>query len=192
MNITAINNNLNTQASTPKYQANFGRNIVPKIVSTGYDKFTDKIATGMGKIIDTPAVQNFAKKFHNTNLATHMFSATGILLSSFLIYSISKNDKIEKERKKPLMLNTAISCAISTAGGYTIDKLLEKPIAKFSANFAKQNANNPKLHKYLEGIKIAKSALIFGMLYRFVVPVVSMFIAEKFIENKNNKLNKQA
>ena len=99
---------------------------------------------------------------------------------------------IEEKRKKPLIVNTGISCALSTLGGYTIDSMLDKPIDAFKDKFVKLNANDPKLHKYIGGIKIAKSALVFGLLYRFVVPVVSMFLAEKVVEKPDNKLNKKA
>ncbi len=184
MNIKAINNQLNTYNTQSSNRICFSGNFL----NTNYDKFTNKLAIGIGKIIDTKTIQNFSKKFHNTNLATHIFSATGILLSSFLALSIARNKKIEEERKKPLILNTAISCAIATAGGYSIDKLLQKPIDIFCKNFKNANSFNPKLDKYLDGIKIAKSALIFGMLYRFIVPVISMFLAEKVIEKKEKQL----
>jgi len=154
---------------------------------------TDVLAKGIGKIIDTNTVQKYANKFKNSeNFATHISSATGILLSAFFILSTAKSKIIEEERKKPLMLNTAISCAIATTGGYTIDKMLKKPLDKFVEGFKAANKDNPKLYKYIDGIKIAKSALIFGMLYRFIVPVISMFLAEKVIENKEKKLNKTA
>jgi len=184
MNISPVNiiKNTNNQSFGGK---------MPRVLSAGYDRFTDNLAKGIGKIIDTKAVQDFSAKYHNTNIATHIFSATGILLSSFFILSTAKNKKIEEERKKPLMINTAISCAIATIGGYTIDNLLNKPIEKFVKGFEKANLNNPKIHKYMDGIRIAKSALIFGMLYRFVVPVISMFLAEKVVE-KPNKLKKKA
>ena len=182
MNISPINAKSNINANAQNFNG---------FVASGYDRLTDGLAKGFGKIIDTKPVQNFAKNFHDTNIATHIFSATGILLSSFFIVSTAKNKKIEEERKKPLMLNTAISCAIATVGGYTIDKMLDKPIQKFIDKFENIHKNNPKLHKYQEGIKIAKSALIFGMLYRFVVPVISMFLAEKVIE-KPDKLDKKA
>ena len=45
MNITAINTNFNTYSQNQKQS--FGRNIVPKIVSNGYDKFTDQLAKGI-------------------------------------------------------------------------------------------------------------------------------------------------
>ena len=182
MNVSPVNTINNNQ--------NFN-GMMPKFVSTGYNGFTDGLAKGIGKIIDTKAVQDFSNRFHDTNIATHIFSATGILLSSFFILSTARNKKIEEERKKPLMMNTAISCAIATVGGYTIDNLLNKPIEKFIKGFEKANLNNPNLTKYMDGIKIAKSALIFGMLYRFVVPVISMFLAEKVVE-KPNKINKKA
>lgn len=186
MNISPINTTTNINTSNQSFNG-----IIPKTISVGYDRFTDSLARGMGKIIDNPQVQNFTEKFHNTNIATHMFAATGVLLSSFFILSTAKSKKIEEERKKPLMMNTAISCAIATVGGYTIDKLLDKPIQKYVDKFKNANINDPKLHKYMSGIKIAKSALIFGMLYRFVIPVVSMFLAEKVVE-KPNKLNAKA
>ena len=187
MNISPIN----TTSKINSRRQNFN-GFVPKSVASGYDRFTDGLARGFGKIIDTNAVQSFAKKFHDTNIAQHIFAGTGVLLSSFFIYSTAKNKKIEEERKKPLMINTAISCAIATIGGYTIDKILEKPINRFVKRFVEANKNHPKLHKYQEGLKIAKSALIFGMLYRFVVPVVSMFLAEKVVEKPNMNLNKKA
>jgi len=165
---------------------------VPNFVSKGYDKFTDKIAQGLGKIMDSKSVQKYADKFKDVNVAKHVFPATGILLSSFLMLSIANNDKIEEKRKKPLIVNTGISCALSTLGGDTIDSMLDKPIDAFKDKFVKLNANDPKLHKYIGGIKIAKSALVFGLLYRFVVPVVSMFLAEKVVEKPENKLNKKA
>lgn len=158
-----------------------------------YDRFTDKVAKGMGKVIETKTFQNFADKLkNNENMPTHIFSATGILLSTFFMLSTARNKKIEKERKKPLMVNTAISCAIATTGGYTIDKMLKKPIDKFIEGFKNANIGNPKLHKYVEGIKIAKSAIIFGMLYRYIVPVISMCVAEKVVEKKNKSVDKIA
>ena len=187
MNISPINTTTNINSRNQSFNG-----FVPKFVSAGYDRFTDGLAKGIGKIIDSNSMQSFAKKFHDTNLATHIFSATGILLSSFFIYSTAKSKKIEEERKKPLMLNTAISCAMATAGGYTLDKTLDKPIQKFINNFKAAHINDPKLHKYMDGIKIAKSAFIFGMLYRFVVPIISMVLAEKVIERPNKKLDKNA
>jgi len=189
MQITTLNN-FSTKYNA--YQKTSFGSVVPKFVSKNYDKFTDKIAHGLGKIIDTKVVQRYAEKFKDKDVAKHVFPATGILLSSFLMLSIAKNDKIEEKRKKPLIVNTGISCALSTIGGYTIDSMLDKPIDAFADKFKAINANDAKLHKYLGGIKIAKSALVFGLLYRFVVPVVSMFLAEKAVEKPENKLKIKA
>lgn len=155
-----------------------------KTVNKGYDKFTDVLAVGVGKAIDTKPVQTFAQKFHKTNLPAYMFAFTGAILSTFQIFSISKSSKIKEERKKPLMIRGAISCVAATIGGLTLDKLLDNPINNYADKFAKQHAKNPNLHKYLEGIKIAKSALVFGMLYRFVVPVISTFFAQKIVDKQ--------
>ena len=173
MKISAVHNYQNQNT------ANF------KGLSSGYNKLTEGLARGIGKIIDTPAMQKVTDKFYNSNnIATHIFSATGILLSGFFMLSTARNPKIEEERKKPLIVNTAISCAFATIGGYTIDNLLNKPIDKFVDKFQKANADSPNLHKYKAGIKVAKSALIFGTLYKFVIPVISTFLAEKYVERK--------
>ncbi|MDD3593283.1 MAG: hypothetical protein PHX18_01500 [Candidatus Gastranaerophilales bacterium] len=155
-----------------------------KTVNHGYDKFTDVVAIGVGKAIDTTPVRKFAEKFHTTNLAAYMFALTGVMLSTFQIISIAKSPKIKEERKKPLMLKGLISCVAATVGGFTIDKLLDKPLDKYAKKFAEMHAKNPNLHKYMEGIKIAKSALVFGMLYRFIVPVISTFCAQKIVDKQ--------
>lgn len=165
--------------------------VAPIVKFSANNQFSNSVAKGLGKILDTKTFQKFAEKLkNNDNMPTHIFSATGILLSSFFILSTAKSKKIDDARKKPLMVNTAISCAIATTGGYTIDKMLKNPIDKFIDNFKAFNKGNPKLHKYIDGIKIAKSAIIFGMLYRYVVPVISMCVAEKIVEKPNKKIDK--
>ena len=68
--------------------------------------------------------------------------------------------------------------------GVTNGDIRDAYIDKFVDKFQKANADSPNLHKYKSGIKVAKSALIFGTLYKFVIPVISTFLAEKYVERK--------
>ena len=57
--------------------------------------------------------------------------------------------------------------------------------------FKEINTNSPKLNKYVEGIKIAKPALIMGALYYIAAPVVSTILAD-IVTSKKGETNKCA
>ena len=94
------------------------------------------------------------------------------------------NKDIKEERKKALIWNASIMTAFTVAGGYVVNALLKKPTEIFIEKFKKANAASPKLDKYVEGIKIAKPALILGGMYYLLAPVVSTMLAEVFTKNK--------
>ena len=75
--------------------------------------------------------------------------------------------------------NAIISTGLSIAGGYTIDKCLEKPTEKFIKKFVEVNKDSKNLHKYIEGIHIAKAALLLGTIYYIIIPVISTFVSDK-------------
>lgn len=143
--------------------------------------FTDKISKGIGSILNNKKVQNFALKFskNDENTARNISMATDILLSTTSAIRIKKNDKIQEERKKPLIYNNLISTGITLAAGAAIDNLIKKSSGKFIKKFSEINKNDPNLLKYIEGINIVRPALIFASLYYGVLPVVSTFLAEK-------------
>ena len=141
------------------------------------------LSKGIGKIIDTKPIKNLAKKFHNTNFELHLISLTDIFATSAFITQTAKSKKIEEERKKALMWNAAISTGLCVGGGYALNKILEKPTQNFINKFKEVNKNSPKLDKYLEGIRIAKPALILGGIYYIVIPVISTFLADRADNN---------
>lgn len=156
--------------------------------STAFMGATDKLSKGVGKIIDTSAVQKLTDKFHNTNFEMHIMALTDTLATGTFIAQTSKSKKIDEDRKKALIYNAGISTGLSILGGYTIDKLTKKSTDKFIKNFREANQNSPKLEKYVEGIKIAKPALILGGLYYILIPLISTFLADKF-DNKMHSEN---
>lgn len=146
--------------------------------------FTGNLSKGIGKLIDTNAVQKLTEKFHNTNFEQHIMCLTDVVATGAFITQTAKNKKIEQDRKKALMYNAGISTGLCIAGSYIIDKALKKPTEKFIENFRKANKNSPKLEKYVEGIRVAKPALILGGIYYIIIPVISTFLADRFDKNK--------
>lgn len=146
--------------------------------------FTGNLSKGIGKLIDTNAVQKLTEKFYNTNFEQHIMCLTDVVATGAFITQTAKNKKIEQDRKKALMYNAGISTGLCIAGSYIIDKALKKPTEKFIENFRKANKNSPKLEKYVEGIRVAKPALILGGIYYIIIPVISTFLADRFDKNK--------
>ena len=146
--------------------------------------FTGNLSKGIGKLIDTNAVQKLTEKFYNTNFEQHIMCLTDVVATGAFITQTAKNKKIEQERKKALMYNAGISTGLCIADSYIIDKALKKPTEKFIENFRKANKKSPKLEKYVEGIRVAKPALILGGIYYIIIPVISTFLADRFDKNK--------
>lgn len=142
--------------------------------------FTGNLSKGFGKIIDTKLVQKMAEKFHDTKFEQHIICLTDALATGAFIEQTRKSKKIEQDRKKALMYNAAISTGLCIGGSYIVDRALKKPTERFIENFKKANASSPKLDKYLEGIRIAKPALIMGGIYYIAIPFISTFLADRF------------
>jgi len=170
------------QAGQKNKNISFGAGIKPSL----YQKGTEKISQGIAKILDMKPFQKFAQKYKDTNVAQHMFVANDILLTGLFIRQTSANKNIEENRKKTLIYNAAIMTALAVTGGYTVDKLLDKPTKIFIEKFKEANKNLKTLDKCVEGIKIAKPALILGGLYYVLAPVISTMLAE-IATNKTQK-----
>ena len=145
-----------------------------------YQAFTEKLSSFFGKILNNPKVQNFAQRHDKSNFPQHMFSASDILSTALFAKCTMNNKKIDENRKKTLIYNASIMTGLTVAGGYIADWMLKKPTEIFIEKFRKANASSPKLDKYVEGIKIAKPALILGVMYYLLAPVASTILAEKF------------
>ena len=141
--------------------------------------FKGGLAKSIGKIMNTDSIQNFVKKFYKTNSEQHIMCLTDALTTGTFIVQTSKSKKIEQDHKKTLMWNAGISTGLCIIGGYLLNKVLEKPTQKFITKFKTANKNSPKLDKYLEGIRVAKPALILGGIYYIAIPMISTFLADR-------------
>lgn len=159
-------------------------NLVPDFVKTGYDKFIGYIAKGVGKIANMESVQKVTRYCvkNDVNYTQHLAAACANVLNGFYMYNVSRSKKIEEEQKGPLMLNMFIGTVFSTAGGYLLDGTITKKLKPIEdaieKNFDKSKASGIK-----NGYRIAKSLMVFQLLYRFVSPVIATPIANH-ISNK--------
>lgn len=151
-----------------------------------YNTAVDKLAFGIGKIIDLKPVQEFAKKFSKTNFALHMMNLTDVVLTWAFVHRTKHSKQIEETRKKALIYNTEIATGLSITGGYALHYATRKPEEKFIQKLSEIHKNSPKLEKYIEGFKIAKPALILGGIYYIIIPVISTFLADRADGQKGN------
>lgn len=144
-----------------------------------YSQAASGLAKGVSKIINTKPVQDFAKKYADTNFIQHIMAVTDTVLTLAFVHQVKKNKDIEEKRKKPLIHNSIMSTGMCIAGGYALNSALNKPTERFITKFKEVNKNLPELEKYVQGIQIAKPALILGGIYYIIIPVISTFFADR-------------
>ena len=139
----------------------------------------DGLAKNIAKVINQDGMQNFSKKYKDSNFPMHIVALTDILTTATFIHETNRGKKIKEERKKTLAYNAAISTGLSILSSYVVDKLLDKPTEKFIENFKKANKGLPNVEKQVEGIRIAKPILIMAGIYYTLIPFLSAFLSEK-------------
>ena len=152
-------------------------------------RFTNKLSKGISKFFNWEPLQKASNKYYDTNFAQHMFSLNDIYLTALFVKYTNSNKDIKNSRKKTLNWNAVLQTAITVPLSYAINALSKKPTERFIENLKAANKNDPKINKYIEGIKIAKPALIMGVLYYVVMPVVCTILADK-ISGKSEEKNK--
>lgn len=144
----------------------------------------------ISKILDTKAAKTVIdftvrhEKF-NKNLMSHLVALGSIVLSSFYIKQTLQNDKLDTKKRKTLAINQAAVCATSISMAYTIEKMIDKKIDRFTEKFKiinrpSKGASEAKLEEFnkcIGGIKAAKTIIVFGLVNRYLAPVLITPIA---------------
>ena len=139
----------------------------------------DKTAKGIGNTMNNRSMIKFSDRLKNSNFPMHITALTDTIATLVFMHQAHNSNKIEEDRKKTLIYNAGISTGMSIAGGYTIDKMLEKPTEKFIKKYKMINTNDKNLSKQVQGIKIAKPFLILGTIYYVLIPLISTFLADR-------------
>ena len=140
---------------------------------------SNSIAKGLGKILDLQGLQKFSTKYKDSNFPMHIIAIKDALTTGMFIQQTAKSEKIREERKLPVMYNAFISTGLSITSSYIVDRLLEKPAQKVLNKIKQANKNDPNLHRYVKGFKIAKPVIIVACIYYAIIPFISTFIAER-------------
>jgi len=149
-----------------------------------FNGLTDKTAKSIGNTLNKNWMIKFADKYKDSNFPMHINAITDTIATLTFMFQANKSNKIEQDRKNTLLYNAGISTALSIGGGYTIDKLLDKPTEKFIKKYKETNKSDKNLARQIQGIKIAKPFLILGTIYYILIPLISTFLAEKAEKNK--------
>lgn len=178
---------LNTNTTYNRYQNN-SQTTNPAFKGL-YSDLTVGLAKGFAKIAKSPKTHNFIDKIAEKDVISILAATTGIVISGFYIYNTAKSKKIEKEQKKPLMINMALVTAMSTVLGLFIDEAAKAKVNQFINFFEKRNAgklSEDAMNFCQRGIPKAATLLIFTTIYRYLAPVVATPLANKISNSLNN------
>lgn len=142
-------------------------------------KGIESLSSLIGRIIDNKSVQEFSKKQADSNFPMHINAIKDALATGVFVAGVNKSNKIEDNRKKPLIYNSLTGTTLSIISGYILDNITQKPAEKFIEKLKNANKPDPNLNKYIDGFKIAKPVLILGLMYYGIIPAISTFLGER-------------
>jgi len=188
--ITAVPKSMLTIALLPIVMDKMFRIKTQRYDETYYQKRENLSFTGkreglltpfVKKILNNKNFQDFVSKNvkEEKNVAKHITAATDSLLTASYAYTTARSAKIKENRKDTLIYNNALATFVTIAGGYLFDGIISKKNDLFIQKFSEINKGNPKLPKYIEGLNIIRPALIFATIYYGVLPMLSLYYAEK-------------
>ena len=180
MKINAVNQNYNfknTPQNAQSKQQSF-KGFVPDPVVKGLSKFYERVASS-DKFHNL--VGNFSK---SDRTFTHIMVADSVILSSFYMINTLRNKKIKKEQKPQMVLNDLMTLGVSAAGSYLLDDKVNKAVNTLTDNYINKHqgfyAGDPaKIATFKSGMSKLKTIVVFGMIYRYLGPVLITPLANK-------------
>lgn len=167
--------NCNYNYNNNKYQPNFTANL-SNSTGTGalkskllepFDRFNRKLVDAIKDhyykpILDSSFIKWFAKKSDKFGDATkHMMVIGSTIISGMYVVRTLQNDNLDKEKRKTLAINDALTWALSTIGAFSLDnslnKMWEGQTRKYMALYIKKHTN-PEFLKKFEEKEAAKKA----------------------------------
>jgi len=155
--------------------------------SQAYNKLTDVLASGIGKVADTKTFSKLTQTLGKSKkYLPHLIAAESLFLSSFYVISTMTNKNVSKEQKRTEPYYQGLVTAFSAIGAYTLDNVVNRGINNFAKTFEKVNPTMDKqvLSNSLNGLKNLKTLVIFATIYRFIAPVLLNPIANKITGRK--------
>lgn len=126
---------------SPIQMTNYNNNVQPQFTGGKYDKVTEKLAKDyFVRFYNSKFAEKFVEKTSGVkNMTTHMSALGATLISGMYIVRTLQNEKLDKEKRKTLAINDALTWGLSTAGSYFLDAKLgnwwEGVTTRFAANY---------------------------------------------------------
>lgn len=189
MKISSITPNYNINDKNPNNKTAPSQSFkggVPQPVVNGLSGFYEKVAS-------TNGFQKFIKGFsHSDKSFTHIMVAESVLLSGFYMINTLRNKKIKKEQKPQMLINDTLTLGVSSAGAYLLDDKVNKVVSNISENFIKKHPDFygndiAKVDAFKSGMGKLKTIVVFGLIYRYLGPVIITPIANKLSSKLFNK-----
>ena len=137
----------------------------------------NKLAQGLGKIMDSKFMQKFSDKFMDTNLVQAMSAVTDILMMGSFTNSVRKSKQIPEENKKPLIFNSLFSTSMSIVTSVALNKYTDKKMDKFVDYFLNLNKDIKNAQVCAQGIKTSKTVFVMGGVHYIVMPFLSTMLS---------------
>jgi len=115
-------------------------------------------------------------KRNSDKLAQYMMVAFSAVLQSNHVFNIMRNKEIPQDRKEVLAVNNGLTFVIPTIGAFTVDGIIHKKVDDFQQYLKEVNGKHLS-KEALEGVKAAKTILIFTMMYKYASTLVAMPMA---------------
>lgn len=189
----------NTAAVESKF-FNFIKKPFKEIVRV-YDKGTDVIANGLGRLLQKDFVYNAIEKSSKKKLLmNHLMTVGSTILSGFYVIRTLGNKDLEEKKKKTLAINQTLVFLLSTITCYTVDSWINSKVNTFANQFEAVNKkyilDEKKLVAYRKGVHPASKVLVFDTIFRFLAPVfltpVANHLGNKLNDKKEAELAKQS
>lgn len=162
-------------------------------ITKPFNKFTDALTTrmarGFAKFFENKRMKDLIEHTKkNDNLTRVLTTIVSFFLSGFYMQQTLKNKELDPKKRTTLAVNQGLSFVLPTIGAWLLDGKTDKFLEKhFSDKYSAVNWNHPEAKKLFHGIQCAKSIIIFGIMYRYIAPVV----VTPFANHIGNKLNER-
>ncbi len=177
---------LSQKSSEPAFTGGFGA------AKTFFGRMNDKLSQVIGNIISNKKVQSIAKRYEmeDEDIYKHMSALTDVVLTGSAVYQTNKSDSIKENCKKVLNYNNIISTAVTLFAGYKADDFIKGRTEKFVTKFKELNKDYKNIDKCIQGIHIVRPAIIFAGIYYALLPIFSIYFADKidkFVQKSHAK-----
>ncbi len=146
INGSKLQNNTPSFKGSPKQKSEDSKNDVSfkglgSLRQKYNDALSEKIANAMGSLATTQPFRSLVDTFARFDKPTARWSdLASVAITFFYINNTRKSEKIDEERKLPLMINNGMITIASSGVAFAIDKYTDKPMENLLKGYIRSNS----------------------------------------------------